>query len=261
LAIFITIEKFPILKIMKFKKSFCTAVGCATLLLTLNISTTFGQTPQWAWTDATGESGDDYGQSVTTDQNGNIYIAGSFGSATITFGSYTLTNEGSLSAFLVKYDASGSVLWAIDPQICSFNKGYGVATDAFGNVYMVGGFLSDTIMFGSTMLFNLGTFASYVVKYDSNGNFIWAKTATGMVGGDDNAYAIAIDNDGYLYVTGEFKSDTIMFDNYTLINAGSYDAYVAKYDSDGNFLVQTYVKKDGTQIEVFFMQFFNRKLF
>ena len=147
-----------------------------------------------------------------------------------------MTNDGTLSAFLVKYDAIGNVVWAVDPQVCSFNKAYGVTTDAAGNVYMVGAFMSDTIVFGAFTLINKGNFGQYVVKYDSGGNVVWAKTATGVSGGDDNAYAITMDNSGFLYVAGEYKSDTIMFDGFMLINDGSYDAYVAKYDSDGTVI-------------------------
>ena len=194
------------------------------------------QSPQWTWAESISENGDDYGQNSTADANGNIYITGSYGSATLTFGSFTLTNDGTLSAFLVKYDPSGNVVWAVDPQVCSFNKAYAVTTDDAGNVYMVGGFLSDTIVFGAFTLINKGNFAQYVVKYDSGGNVVWAKTATGVSGGDDNAYAVTMDNSGFLYVTGEYKSDTIMFDGYMLINDGSFDAYVAKYDSDGTVI-------------------------
>lgn len=202
----------------------------------LFISDSAAQSPQWTWAESISESGDDYGQNSTSDQNGNIYIAGSFGSTTLTFGSYTLTNEGTLSAFLVKYDASGNVVWAVDPQVCTFNKAYAVTTDAAGNVYVAGGFMSDTIVFGAYTLINKGTFAQYVVKYDSGGNVVWAKTATGVSGGEDNAYAITMDNAGFLYIAGEFKSDTLMFDGFMLNNTGSYDAYLAKYDSDGTVI-------------------------
>lgn len=54
----------------------------------------------------------DYGNAVTTDSQGNCYITGYFTSASMVFGSYTLTNAGNEDVFFVKYSPAGNVIWA-----------------------------------------------------------------------------------------------------------------------------------------------------
>src|ERR1035437_397511 len=70
------------------------------------------QAPSWAWAKSGDGTNDDGAYSIATDASGNVFIAGGFSSPTITFGTYTLTNNGSYDMFLVKYDPSGNVMWA-----------------------------------------------------------------------------------------------------------------------------------------------------
>lgn len=53
-------------------------------------------------------------------------------------------------------------------------------------------------------------------------------------GGNDynNGYGITTDNQGNTYVTGDFQGNAV-FGNTTLISAGSFDAFVAKYTNGG----------------------------
>ncbi len=76
-------------------------------------SGSIAQTPDWLWAKSAGGTSNDFGQSIAVDANGNSYVTGSFGSPTITFGSTTLTNSssGNGDIFVVKYDASGNVVW------------------------------------------------------------------------------------------------------------------------------------------------------
>jgi hypothetical protein len=56
------------------------------------------------WAKGAGSTENDLGQSVTTDTYGNIYVAG-FGGP-MTFGTNTITNEGSWDIFIAKLDAN-----------------------------------------------------------------------------------------------------------------------------------------------------------
>src|SRR5688500_11554394 len=84
------------------------------LMLICCNQTFFAQTGwQWAktWTPSFGEG---FGWDICTDASGNIFESGSFNAASITFGSTVLTNSnpGSSDAFIVKYDPTGTLLWA-----------------------------------------------------------------------------------------------------------------------------------------------------
>ncbi|NVO02932.1 MAG: T9SS type A sorting domain-containing protein [Bacteroidetes bacterium] len=68
----------------------------------------------------------------------------------------------------------------------------------------------------------------FIVKYDSNGNVLWAKKA----GGSSNDYgkAITLDKNGDCYITGSFSSSSISFDGLTVVGPGSF---IVKYNSLG----------------------------
>src|SRR5690348_937591 len=70
-------------------------------------------------------------------------------------------------------------LWAKSAGGTSGEVSWSCATDANGNVFATGSFQSTTITFGSTTLTNAGLVSMYLVKYDSSGNVLWAKSAGG----------------------------------------------------------------------------------
>ncbi len=177
--------------------------------------------------------------SVAVDILGNAYITGYFTSTSITFGSTTLSNSGSTDIFLTKYDINGNVLWAKTTGGTSYynDVASSVVVDASGNAYITGNYY-DTIIFASDTLKNTSINPSiFLTKYDANGNVIWAE-GTGGTSGDD-ATSVTVDVSGNIYLTGYFgagDNGNITFGTDTLINAGEYDIFLAKYNTNGNVL-------------------------
>jgi len=198
------------------------------------INNTYTQTSDWLWAKNAGGIDTDLSVSVAVDASGNVYVAGFFQSPVITFGSYTLMNEGLGDMFLAKYDAGGNVLWAKSVGGIDNDYAHSVAVDASGNAYVTGNFYSSNITFGSYTLTNAASCDMFLAKYDANGDVLWAKSAGGT--DCDYAHSVVTDVSGNAYVTGSFESPTITFDSYTLTNAGSSDMFLAKYDADGNIL-------------------------
>ena len=197
----------------------------------------FAQSSNWLWAkSATGGPNQDYGNSIATDANGNVYVTGDFYSSTITFGSITLTNTSSggyTDVFIVKYDPFGNVMWAKRAGGPSaHDSGKSICVDANGDVYVTGYFVSPTITFGGTTLTNAGGSNIFIVKYDSSGNVIWAKREGGTA--NDEALSMCTDANGYMYLTGDFQSTTITFGGITLTNTGIVNVFVVKYDGSGN---------------------------
>src|SRR5688572_21665726 len=95
------------------------------LIFSLNI---FSQAPSWAWAKSVGGANEDYGQSTSTDASGNVYVTGRFWSSSLVFGSDTLINEGGYDIFVVKYSASGNVLWAKRAGGTSIDAGQSIST-------------------------------------------------------------------------------------------------------------------------------------
>ncbi len=98
------------------------------------------------------------------------------------------------------------------------------ATDAAGNVYVVGTF-NAVASFGSTTLTSLGGYDAFVAKWSpATGTFVWALNMGGIY--SDAATAVAVSGTS-IYVGGDFQG-TGTFGSASLTSAGLYDGFVTK---------------------------------
>ncbi|HXC05767.1 MAG TPA: SBBP repeat-containing protein [Bacteroidia bacterium] len=192
------------------------------------------QAPAWGWAKSTGGSGNDGTNGIYVDASKNTYATGSFASPSITFGTTTLTNNGGLDYFVVKYDPSGNVLWAKGANGLSNDVGNSVAVDAAGNVYVLATSNSTVITFGTVHFTLHGHDDIIVIKYNSSGTVIWAKGFGGNL--DDVSEGIAVDANGNSYITGYFGSVGFSFGTKPVSNAGTNNAFITKLDSSGTVL-------------------------
>ncbi|MBX3165502.1 MAG: SBBP repeat-containing protein [Bacteroidetes bacterium] len=206
-----------------------------TVFLFLIHKQTIAQQPTgWHWVKNNSTSAN----AITTDVYGNVYLTGDYGD-TISFGTTTLSNSAGSGMYLVKYDALGNVLWAKTQTGAGGATGMGVSTDINGNVYVTGSYHYASITFGTyTLTGSTALFANFfIVKFDANGNVLWAKSAAGT--GLDGGYRVSSDSNGNAFVTGYFRSASFVIGTHTLINqtsgAGS-NVFIAKYDPVGNVL-------------------------
>jgi hypothetical protein len=175
------------------------------------------------------------GNSVCTDVLGNCYITGRFQGST-NFGTNSLTAIGGYDIFLVKYDSTGSCVWAKRAG-GTFNGGYSkdcgyaVTTSNSGEIYFTGSIV-DTVDF-DTLTLIASSNDIFLAKYDNNGNPLWVRQATGI--SDQEGRCIIIDNAGDIIIGGSYVPN-VNFGNYFLTGWGNYDAFIAKYDSNGNLI-------------------------
>lgn len=189
------------------------------------------------WAKTFGGVDGDAATGITADASGNVVVTGWFASASITFGSTVLSNSGTASSdfYMVKFDASGNVLWAKSAGSTGNDRGQDLSTDASGNIFVTGWYSSPTINFGNGTLTNTGSATNeiFVVKYDLNGNALWSKTVGGT--NNDAAWSCETDAFGNLYLTGSFASASIDFGSGALNNTqtGFHDFFLNKYDASG----------------------------
>ena len=123
------------------------------------------------------------------------------------------------------------------------DRGYAIATDAFGNVYTTG-ILSGVCDFdpgpGTYTLSSAAGISTpniFISKLDASGNFVWAKQIAGA--GMGRGYGIALDASGNVLITGSFQN-TADFDpsasTFNLTSAGSNDIFILKLNASGNFV-------------------------
>jgi len=107
----------------------------------------------------------------------------------------------------------------------------GVAVDNAGSVYITGNF-SSTVFFTPTDSLVAISYDGFVARYNTDGNFIWARTITGSH--HEIPQSVATDSFGNIYVAGYFNSNAGIFGTDTLTNSdGGSKAFIAKYDSTG----------------------------
>ncbi len=192
------------------------------------------------------DSGNVYGSKVSVDLSGNIYLTGSF-RGTQDFdpgaGTYNLSGGSAQSFFLLKMDLNGNFSWAKNINGTGLLSNSSIEVDHLGNLYTVGMF-TQTIDFEPSTgahIFSTASFGEidiFIFKVNNNGDFVWAKSFNGPIGGFGNA--IAIDNDENVYTTG-FINSTVDFDpsvgiyNLTSID-GLNDVFISKLNAAGDFV-------------------------
>jgi len=172
------------------------------------------------------------------DDAGNIFITGDTYNDTISFGNVTLINTDTVnwsSFFVFKCDSNGNALWGNQITASNEVKASSCATDATGNVIATGFFVSSTLTIGTNVFTNAGNADFFMMKYDADGNLIWAKSTGGNE--TESITHCQVDANGNIITTGNYQSPSISFGNTTLTTtAGNIEAFIAKYDSNGNAL-------------------------
>ncbi|MCI1187901.1 T9SS type A sorting domain-containing protein [Hymenobacter sp. DH14] len=202
------------------------------LLLALAGPAARAQAPAWQAT-VTTLGGYSYILTTAADDNGNVYLAGTF-SGTLSLGALTLTSAGGDDVFVARWNSvRNAFAWAQRAGGTGYERATGIALNGTG-VYVAGTFQSATISFGATTLANASaTDDVFVAKLTDTGpaaTFDWAQRVGGP--GHEQAYALAAAG-GNVYLAGAFDSATLGVGTTTLATAGDYDLFVAKLLDQG----------------------------
>ncbi|MEZ5046437.1 MAG: T9SS type A sorting domain-containing protein [Chitinophagaceae bacterium] len=196
---------------------------------------------KWAHSIGTGHINPDIGFDIQSDSKGNVYATGTFfGSTDFDPGAGTAIQTAvNADIFLLKLDSSGNYKWAFKiGSSAAAEIGRRVRIDNNDNVVICGEFwLSPDFDPGSgTATLTALNGDAFVAKYDSLGNYIWAKNI-----GNSNteyAYGLALDPSGGACITGMFGT-TLDFDPgagvSNLTSVALRDAYIMKLNANGNF--------------------------
>lgn len=154
---------------------------------------------------------------VTLDSSSNVFVSG--------------------ISFLDKYDGAGTRLW--DDNIFS-SWAIAVAVDSTGNVYIGGDTWFD--LDGPGPGTHFGYSDAFLAKYDAGGTLLWTRQFGTSQG--EFVMGMDVDSSDNIYVAGETAGD--IDGPLPGTNAGGLDAFVARYDSNGN---RHWVKQFGSSEE------------
>lgn len=167
------------------------------------------------WVRQFGSSDSDAAPAVAIDAAGDVYVAGG------TDGSMNGDpNTRTHDLFVAKFDGSGNLMWVTQFGDVDFDEAFGIAADASDAVYVAGS--SYHVEYPETNV-------ALLARLDREGNLEWLKQFRGS--GDVGAAAVTVDAAGDVYIVGSTAGDLAGF-----VNAGGIDAFLAKYDGDGNQL-------------------------
>ncbi len=183
----------------------------------------------------------DWGTGIALVSDG-ILVTGHFG-LTADFdpgpSTYNLTATGTWDGFILKLTQEGNFSWV--KRIGGSGNTYpsGISVDQAGNIGIFGQFDQNTDMDPSAtnfMLLSAGNLDLFFAKYDSTGNFIWAKRVGGT--GLDYPNATVQDDQGNFFLTG-YYSGNVDFDpsaSMQMLSSNATGCFVAKYNLDGNLI-------------------------
>ena len=199
---------------------------------------TSAQSPVWGWaknSNSPGGFSHAEGNSIATDTWGNVYTTGSYENP-ITFGAGLMPEPAFGDYFLVKHNRAGGILWNRWALGTGFSTtGNSVTTDINGNVLVTGSFSRGIAVFGTDTLRTDSTGGMFLVKYDTAGNVLWARSGIGSCLG----HSVTTDGAGNIYIAGGFYSTVATFSGITLYNdsiSGYYNQFFIKYSPTGNII-------------------------
>jgi len=181
------------------------------------------------WATSGGSVTDDAGNSVTADDEGNIYIVGDM-NYTATFGNHSVTYYGFTDIFIAQYDANGICQWATSAGGPIYDYGSSIAV--VNNNLFIGGSFNDVAVFGTSSVTSVDLVDIFIAHYLTDGTFVEVVSAGGM--NNENLQCMAVDSNLNVYISGWFMLDITIGDN-TFNSNGVYDIFLAKYEPGVGF--------------------------
>jgi gliding motility-associated-like protein len=213
----------------------------------------------WSKTFDPYSAGNSNARTVGIDAVGNVYSAGFF-EASVDFdpgpGVFMMTggNYANSGVYISKLDANGNFLWARQiPALLQFSQ-LELKIDAPGNIYLV----SETWV-AADMDPGLGVFTIspigfrdiFVVKLNTNGDFVWAKQIGGPGDTGPRASMLELDKDNNIIIAGGFNN-TVDFDPgpavYNITSSAHVQSFLIKLNNNGDFI---WAKQFGNSPELY----------
>jgi|GEM_PF-5006431 len=193
------------------------------------------------------EEADIMGVAIHSDYS--VMVSGDFDELAVTFGEAPnqtqlfSINDG--ESFLAKYEADGSFAWVA--QTWSDEEAWdAVVATLMDGSSVVSGRCEGGLSLGeegNAVHFDQTEKGGFLVKYGTDGLFVWGRRLIGNEAEGDNSHSIIANPDGSFLVVGVFDEAVTLSagepDELTLSANTKGDTYIAKYASDGSLLWAT----------------------
>jgi hypothetical protein len=149
-----------------------------------------------------GSDGNDYGQGIAVDSEGNALVTGNTESTN--FAEANNSFDGEVDAFVAKVNNDGTLLWSTYLGGSSYDYGQGIAVDSQGSALITG--YTESMDFAGSNGPPNGSIDGYLAKISGSGTFLWSTYFNGTFG-----TGVVVDSQG---------DALVMAGNVIIINSG-----------------------------------------
>lgn len=172
----------------------------------------------------------DFGEAVTADSQGNVYVAGTSGCS---WGKAVRPWSGLEDAFIAKYNSSKVLLWTTFLGSGNRDYGTGITLDSAGNLYLSG---YSNASWGTPVRAFAGGWDAFLAKINSDGELQW-NTFLGSSRENDYTTGVNIDPNGNLLTIGySYES----WGTPLRAHAGDSDIFLSKISASGVLVWNTF---------------------
>jgi len=180
----------------------------------------------------------DYTNKIAVDASGNIFILSDFigvvdldPSSNVVLGGSTARNM----VTLLKYNASGSLLWAKPFNTSGMTDGVKIISDASNNVYcLISSTSVPNLQLGASNYTPHNSASYEIIKFSNDGNLIWVSEVNSQI------FDMAIDPLNNVYIVGSTLNDAEFYsaageNTLNPLSAGGATLFWAKFSTSGKY--------------------------
>lgn len=194
------------------------------------------------WAQSFGGSLEDVGYGLSLNNEGDLFVSGSFYNS-VDFdpsdSNYNVSSKGASDVFLSKFDSSGNFIWVKTFGSVNYDYNRALNIDNSNNIYLPGTF-TGSIDFdpgNGVEILTANSFDVFLVKLNSDGEFVWVNHLKSKY--DSFVYGVVSDGNEACYISG-FYSDSLLFDSKieesNINSKGQHDVFIYKFNKDGKFI-------------------------
>jgi hypothetical protein len=204
--------------------------------------------PKFLWATYMGGPGDDLGNDVALDPDGNVYVTGLTQAITSDpAGIFNPPAGNGYEVFVTKINPAGAVVYTTYIGGSEVDESHSLALDAAGNIYIAGYTTSGNFPVVNAFQATRKSFQdAYALKLDKNGSTIVYSTYLGG-GQSDRAFGIVVDPAGNAIVAGNtLSSDFPVSAGFqSRFGGGLGDAFITKFTPAGAVTFSTFLGGSG----------------
>ena len=185
---------------------------------------------QWSKQLATGSFSDI--NSITQNSNGEYLITGEYSSNLQLSNGQSIYKQGSNDGIVIKCDSNGDINFVKTYGGSEYDVVNSAATTVDGGIVVGGYFESDNLYLdGGYNLENKGSSDGFIIKYDKNGNIVWAKSIGSI--GSDSIDMVLVRDDGKIIAGGDFYNSIDLGNGINITSTGNSDIMLIQFSDNG----------------------------